>query len=168
MCTFGFKYVNMKIIEIAQYLETISPLALQEDYDNCGFLTGDPGWEFDKALLCLDLNEEVMNEAIRQKCNLVISHHPFIFKGIKKLTPGRPETTIITLAIMNSIAVYAIHTNLDNTLNGLNALVFQSSAFHVMKFSVRVRECYQNWLLSVRLITLPGSGTPCLQLVPEL
>ena len=114
----------MKIIEIAQYLETISPLALQEDYDNCGFLTGDPGWEFDKALLCLDLTEEVMNEAIRRKCNLVISHHPFIFKGLKKLTPGRPETTIITLAIINSIAVYAIHTNLDNTLNGLNALVF--------------------------------------------
>ena len=114
----------MQIADIGQYLETLSPLSFQEDYDNCGFLAGDPAWEFQKALLCLDLTEEVMKEAVRKQCNLVISHHPFIFKGLKKLIPGRPETAIITHAIMNRIAVYAIHTNLDNTLRGLNAYVF--------------------------------------------
>ncbi|MEI7663919.1 MAG: Nif3-like dinuclear metal center hexameric protein, partial [Bacteroidota bacterium] len=114
----------MKIADIGNYLESLSPLSFQEDYDNCGFLTGNPDWEFQKALLCLDLTEEVMMEAVNSKCNLVVSHHPFIFKGIKKLVPGRPETTILTLAIRNNIAVYAIHTNLDNTLHGLNARVF--------------------------------------------
>jgi len=125
MFTFGFKnMVNMNIGEIGRYLESLSPLSYQEDYDNCGLLAGDPAWQFEKALLCLDLTEEVMKEAVRQNCNLVISHHPFIFRGIKKLTPDQPETRLITMAIVNNIAIYAIHTNLDNTLHGLNALVF--------------------------------------------
>ena len=113
----------MKISEIIGHLESLSPLSLQEDYDNCGLLLGDPAWEFQKALLCLDLTENVMAEAINHQCNLVISHHPFIFRGVKRFTSGNPETPVITMAIKNDIAVYAIHTNLDNTLHGLNALV---------------------------------------------
>ena len=115
----------MKISEITHYLESLSPLSFQEDYDNSGLLIGDHDWKFQKALLCLDLTEEVMEEAMEKRCNLVISHHPLIFRGFKKLTSGQPETAIITLALKNSIAVYAIHTNLDNTLNGLNAYVLQ-------------------------------------------
>jgi dinuclear metal center YbgI/SA1388 family protein len=117
------KIFRMKIAEILRHLESLSPLSLQEQYDNSGLLLGNPGLEFQKALLCLDLTREVMDEAISNKCNLVISHHPFIFRGLKRLTQGQPETEIITLAIKNDIAVYAIHTNLDNTLDGLNALV---------------------------------------------
>ncbi|MCX6269513.1 MAG: Nif3-like dinuclear metal center hexameric protein [Bacteroidetes bacterium] len=113
----------MKIAEIIRHLELLCPLAFQEDYDNCGLLLGDPADEFHKALLCLDLTPEVMAEAVSSQCNLVISHHPFIFRGLKKLTAGEPESEIITLAIRNNVAVYAIHTNLDNTLHGLNALV---------------------------------------------
>jgi len=113
----------MNIADIGNYLESLCPLSFREDYDNCGFLAGDPSREFEKALLCLDLTEEVMQEAVGKQCNLVISHHPFIFGGLKKLVPGQPETAIITLAIKNDIAVYAIHTNLDNTLHGLNARV---------------------------------------------
>jgi len=113
----------MKISEIIRHLESISPLSLQEDYDNCGLLLGDPALEFQKALLCLDLTKEVMAEAISNQCNLVISHHPFIFRGLKKLTQDQPETEIITLAIKNDIAIYAMHTNLDNTLDGLNASI---------------------------------------------
>jgi dinuclear metal center YbgI/SA1388 family protein len=113
----------MKISEITGYLETLAPLYFQEDYDNCGLLIGDSGTEFQKALLCLDLTNEVMEEAIREHCNLIIAHHPLIFKGLKKLTSTQPETTIIVSAITHNIAVYAIHTNLDNTLQGLNKLV---------------------------------------------
>ena len=113
----------MLVSDITSYLESISPLAYQEDYDNCGLLVGDAGMEFHKALLCLDLTEEVMGEAVRHRCNLVISHHPFIFRGLKKLTTGMPETAILKLALTNNICLYAIHTNLDNTLNGLNAFV---------------------------------------------
>lgn len=114
----------MIIGDIIEYLEDLCPVFFQEEYDNCGLLLGDPAWDFRKALLCLDVTAEVLDEAINNKCNLVISHHPAIFRGIKKLTPAQPETQVITMAIMNSIAVYAIHTNLDNTLHGLNALVF--------------------------------------------
>jgi dinuclear metal center YbgI/SA1388 family protein len=113
----------MKIAEITRHLESLAPLSFQEDYDNCGLLLGDPEGEFYKALLCLDLTEAVMAEAILNQCNLVISHHPFIFRGLKKLTTGQPETSVITMAIKNDIAVYAIHTNLDNSLHGLNAMV---------------------------------------------
>jgi dinuclear metal center YbgI/SA1388 family protein len=113
----------MKISEITRHLESLSPIALQEDYDNCGLLLGNPGDDFQQALLCLDLTDAVMTEAVNMKCNLVIAHHPFIFRGLKKLTPAQPETSIITAAIKNNIAIYAIHTNLDNTLHGLNALV---------------------------------------------
>jgi dinuclear metal center YbgI/SA1388 family protein len=113
----------MKIADITNYLESLAPLAFQEDYDNCGLLVGDPQGECSKALLCLDVTTEVMEEAVRRDCNLVISHHPLIFKGIRRLTPGQPETALITLAIRHDIAVYAIHTNLDNILNGLNALL---------------------------------------------
>ncbi len=114
----------MKIAEITGYLESLCPLSLQEDYDNSGLLLGDPQSDFRSALLCLDLTETVMAEAIKHQCNLIVAHHPFIFKGLKKITAGQPETAIITMAIRNNIAIYAIHTNLDNTLHGLNAWVF--------------------------------------------
>jgi dinuclear metal center YbgI/SA1388 family protein len=125
----------MTIDEITNHLESLCPLSLQEDYDNCGLLLGDPKGEFHKALLCLDLTETVMTEAIQRQCNLIISHHPFIFRGLKKLTPGQPETAIISMAIRNNIAVYAIHTNLDNTLYGLNGWVFSKlgiSAYRIL------------------------------------
>jgi dinuclear metal center YbgI/SA1388 family protein len=114
----------MKIAQLTHYIESLSPLALQEDYDNCGLLLGDPDADFVSALLCLDLTNEVMSEAVSKQCNLIISHHPFIFKGLKKLTPAQPETSLIKAAITHNIAIYAVHTNLDNTLQGLNAHVF--------------------------------------------
>ncbi|HPS62925.1 MAG TPA: Nif3-like dinuclear metal center hexameric protein [Bacteroidales bacterium] len=113
----------MKLNDIAAHLESLAPLPLQEDYDNSGWLIGDPEVEFRRALLCLDLTNAVMEEAIREDCNLVIAHHPFIFRGLKKIVAGEPETHIITTAIRHNIAVYAIHTNLDNVLDGLNARV---------------------------------------------
>jgi dinuclear metal center YbgI/SA1388 family protein len=113
----------MKILKIFQYLEKLAPLSFQEDYDNCGLLVGDSDWELRKALLCLDITSEVMTEAVNQQCNLVISHHPLIFRGLKKLTNHQPETEIISCALKNDIAIYAIHTNLDNTIQGLNAHV---------------------------------------------
>ena len=113
----------MRIADITRYLEELAPLAWQEDYDNCGLLLGDPQAELTKALLCLDVEPEVMDEAVSRGCNLVIAHHPFIFKGLKKLVPGRTETRVIETAIRNNIAIYAIHTNLDNRLEGLNALL---------------------------------------------
>ncbi|HEX6426857.1 MAG TPA: Nif3-like dinuclear metal center hexameric protein [Niastella sp.] len=113
----------MKIADIIALLESIAPPSLQENYDNAGLLTGNAGWPCTGALCTLDATEEVINEAIQRGCNLVVAHHPIIFGGLKKIT-GRNyvEKTIIT-AIKNDIAIYAIHTNLDNIISGVNGMM---------------------------------------------
>ena len=110
----------MKIEEIISYLESLAHPALQELYDNAGLITGDAGWECSGIICSLDATEEVVKEAISKKCNLIVAHHPIIFGGLKKINgKNYVEKTIIT-AIKNDIAIYAIHTNLDNVINGVN------------------------------------------------
>lgn len=111
----------MKIAEVISFLESVAPPSLQESYDNAGFITGNNNWECTGIITTLDATEAVVLEAIEKKCNLIVAHHPIIFGGLKKIT-GRNyvEQTIIT-AIKNDIAIYAIHTNLDNVLDGVNA-----------------------------------------------
>ena len=116
---------TMTIKEICSFLEYLAPLDFQEDYDNAGLLTGDPGREARNPLLCLDITPTVMEEAILKKSNLIIAHHPFLFRGMKKFIPGQPETEILKKAFIHDIAVYAIHTNLDNAMEGLNAFLLQ-------------------------------------------
>ncbi len=110
----------MTIAAIIKVLESIAPPVLQEDYDNAGLLTGNPGWNCSGILCTLDATEVVVEEARALHCNLIVAHHPIIFRGLKKIT-GRNyvERTIIN-AIKNDIAIYAIHTNLDNVINGVN------------------------------------------------
>ena len=110
----------MKIQDITSFLETVAPPSLQESYDNAGLLTGNLDWECTGIITTLDATEAVILEAAQQNCNLVIAHHPIIFIGLKKITgKNYVEKTIIT-AIKKDIAIYAIHTNLDNILNGVN------------------------------------------------
>lgn len=113
----------MKLQELVSCLENLAPLSLQEDYDNAGLLIGNTNSEIQKALISLDITEEVMQEAIDGRCNLIISHHPLIFKGIKKLNGKNMTERIVIQAIKNNIAVYAIHTNLDNVPDGVNAIL---------------------------------------------
>lgn len=110
----------MKVKDITEYLETIAPRAYQESYDNSGLLTGEPSQEVTGALITLDCIEEVVEEAIAKKCNLIIAHHPIIFKGLKKITGSNYVERTILKAIRNNIAIYAIHTNLDNVHTGVN------------------------------------------------
>ncbi len=113
----------MKVKEITAFLETFAPLSLQESYDNSGLLVGDPQGNVEKALICLDLNMEVLNEAAAGGYDLVISHHPVIFGGLKTLT-GKTETErIVIRAIREGINLYAMHTNLDNSPGGVNAIL---------------------------------------------
>lgn len=110
----------MKIAEIISLLESIAHPSLQESYDNAGLITGDAGWECSGIICSLDATEEVVREAMEKKCNLVVAHHPIIFSGLKKLNgKNYVEKTIIT-AIKNDIAIYAIHTNLDNVISGVS------------------------------------------------
>ena len=113
----------MIINDIIKILETFAPTSLQEDYDNAGLITGQAGWDCRGAIISLDATEDVIKEAIEKNCNLVIAHHPIIFKGLKKITgKNYVEQTIIT-AIKNDIAIYAIHTNLDNVMEGVNGKI---------------------------------------------
>jgi dinuclear metal center YbgI/SA1388 family protein len=110
----------MKIKEIVSFLESQAHPTLQEQYDNAGLITGDTDWECSGIICALDAIEEVVKEAITKKCNLIVAHHPIIFGGLKKINgKNYVEKTIIT-AIKNDIAIYAIHTNLDNVLHGVS------------------------------------------------
>ncbi len=110
----------MKIAEIIQHLETIAPAAFQEEYDNAGLLTGQQGWECSGVVVTLDATEDVILEAKQNNCNLVVAHHPIIFRGLKRINgKNYVERTVIT-AIKNDIAIYAVHTNLDNVLQGVS------------------------------------------------
>ncbi len=109
-----------KIKDIINYLETIAPLGYQENYDNAGLITGNKSKEVTGILLCLDALENVIEEAIQKNCNLVIAHHPIVFKGLKKINGNNYVERTIIKAIKNDIAIYASHTNLDNVLLGVN------------------------------------------------
>lgn len=113
----------MNIQTILSHLESMAPPSLQESYDNAGLLTGQPDWPCTGVLCTLDATEAVIQEAITRQCNLVVAHHPIIFGGLKKINgKNYVEKTIIT-AIKNDIAIYAIHTNLDHVLAGVNGKI---------------------------------------------
>jgi dinuclear metal center YbgI/SA1388 family protein len=113
----------MKIHEAIKILEDIVPLGLQESYDNSGLLVGESEDKV-KAVLCtLDITPEVIDEAITLGANLIISHHPIIFEPITSLTGKNANERAILKAIRNNIAIYAAHTNLDNSSKGLNRMI---------------------------------------------
>jgi len=110
----------MQIREIISLLENIAPPQLQESYDNSGLLTGNADWECSGVLVSLDATEEIVKEAVAKKCNLIVAHHPIIFGGLKKITGKNYVERTVIAAIKNDVAIYAIHTNLDNVINGVN------------------------------------------------
>jgi dinuclear metal center YbgI/SA1388 family protein len=113
----------MTINEVTRFLETIAPLSLQEGYDNAGLLTGSLGWECTGIITALDVTEAVVLEAVEKNCNLVVGHHPIIFGGLKKINGKNYVEKAVIAAIKNDIAIYAIHTNLDNVLQGVNGKI---------------------------------------------
>lgn len=113
----------MKLRDLTQYLETIAPLSYQEGYDNAGLIVGQGDWDISEALIALDCTEAVVDEAIACGANLVIAHHPIVFKGLKKFQGSTYVERTVMKAIKNDIALYAIHTNLDNVLDGVNGKI---------------------------------------------
>src|ERR1700754_861179 len=106
----------MQISAITGFLESLAPPAYQESYDNAGLLTGNGSWECTGVLVTLDATEAVVQEAADRGCNLIVAHHPIIFRGLKKITGKNYVERTVIAAIRNDIALYAIHTNLDNVL----------------------------------------------------
>lgn len=114
----------MIIQTLIDYLETIAPPQYQESYDNAGLIVGDAQAEIAGVLICLDSTEAVVEEASRKGCNLIVAHHPIIFRGLKSLTGRTYVERVVMKAIKHNIAIYAIHTNLDNVyFKGVNAKI---------------------------------------------
>ena len=111
----------MKVKDFTNYLEQLAPLTYQEEYDNSGLIIGDFNMVVKGVLITLDCNDKVLDEAINNKCNLLITHHPIIFKGLKKINNDSLTDKLVIKAIKNNIAIYSIHTNLDNIVNGVNS-----------------------------------------------
>jgi dinuclear metal center YbgI/SA1388 family protein len=121
------------IKDITNAIEAFAPLSLQEDYDNAGLITGDSNTECSGVLFSLDCTEAVIHEAIQKKCNLVIAHHPIIFRGLKKLSGGTYVERTIISSIKNDVAIYACHTNIDNVIDGVNAKIAQKLGLKNLK-----------------------------------
>jgi dinuclear metal center YbgI/SA1388 family protein len=116
----------MKLSLLTDYLESLAPLAYQEDYDNAGLIVGKPDQEVFQALISLDCTEAVVDDAIANNCQVIISHHPIVFKGLKKFNGKTYVERVVEKAIRNNIALYAIHTNLDNVHTGVNARICET------------------------------------------
>ena len=113
----------MIISSVTRFLEELANPSLQESYDNAGLIVGDPTVECKGILVTLDATEEVISEAAERGCNLVVAHHPIVFRGLKRITgAGYVGRTVIS-AIRKDIAIYAIHTNLDNVIEGVNGMI---------------------------------------------
>ncbi len=110
----------MKIKDIVSALERFAPLPLQESYDNAGLQVGVTEAEVSGALLCLDVTEEVIGEAIDLGCNLIVAHHPLLFRPLRHLSDDDYVQRCVRLAVKNDICIYASHTNLDNAEDGVN------------------------------------------------
>ena len=109
----------MKIREVIDTLERFAPLPLQDDYDNSGLQVGTTETEVSGVLLCLDVTRQVVDEAIRNGCNLIVSHHPLLFRPLKRLTDDSIGSIVMD-AVKAGITIYASHTNLDNVAEGVN------------------------------------------------
>jgi len=113
----------MKIADIIQHLESIAPTAYQESYDNARLITGNSNWICTGVLTSLDCIECIVEEAIEKKCNLIVAHHPIVFSGLKSITGKNYIERTLIKAIKNDVAIYAIHTNLDNVQQGVNKMI---------------------------------------------
>ena len=113
----------MTVNDILNCITEVAPLQWQESYDNAGLQVGDLNAEAHKALICLDITEEIVDEAIAKNCDLIVSHHPLIFKGLKHLTPQSYIERAVMKAIKHDIAMISMHTNLDNSILGVSRVL---------------------------------------------
>jgi dinuclear metal center YbgI/SA1388 family protein len=130
----------MQLKEITNILENWCPLNSAEEFDNVGLLVGNSNEIINKAIITIDTTEEVVDEAIKNDCNLIITFHPIIFDGLKNITEQTYVERIVFKAIQNNINIYAIHTNLDNNPRGVNYKICQKLELNNTKFLISKEE----------------------------
>jgi len=112
--------VTVRVCDITNVIEQFAPRHLQESYDNAGLQVGDPQSIVSGVLLCLDVTEDILSEAVRRQCNMIVSHHPLLFTGLKRITGATATERIVMEALSKKISIYAAHTNLDSAYNGVS------------------------------------------------
>ena len=132
----------MQIADIISLIEEVAPISLQEEYDNAGMQIGDKNQEATGALLCIDVTEDILDEAIQKGFNLIISHHPLLFKGLKNITGKNYIERIVIKAIKNDIAIYAAHTNLDNAFGGVNFKIAEKLKLENVKILSPIKDLF--------------------------
>ncbi|MBQ4229570.1 MAG: Nif3-like dinuclear metal center hexameric protein [Bacteroidaceae bacterium] len=115
--------MSVRVQDVICALEDFAPLPLQESYDNAGLQVGLTETELSGVLLCLDVTEDVIREALELGCNMIVSHHPLIFHGLKHLTDADAVQRCVRMALQNDIAIYSAHTNLDSAVDGVNYMM---------------------------------------------
>lgn len=124
----------MKIKKVVNALEQFAPLPLQEDYDNAGLQVGLTEAEVSGALLCLDVTEDVVGEALRRGCNLIVAHHPLIFRKLAHVTDASYVERTVMKALKNDVVIVAMHTNMDNAFGGVNHKMAEKMGLHNVRF----------------------------------
>ena len=124
----------MKIKEVLSALERFAPLPLQESWDNAGLQVGLTETEVSGALLCLDVNERIVDEAIRKGCNLIVSHHPLLFRGLKTISDLTDVQRTVMKVIENHLCVVSMHTNMDNAKGGVNYRIAEKLGLSDVRF----------------------------------
>lgn len=132
----------MKIIEVVNALEQFAPLPLQADYDNAGLQIGLTEAEVSGALLCLDVTEEIVDEAIGLGCNLIVAHHPLIFRKLAHITGENYVQRTVMKAIKNDVAIMAMHTNLDSARGGVNHKIAEKMGLGELRFIGKEQTVY--------------------------
>ena len=130
----------MKIKQVLSALERFAPLPLQESWDNAGLQLGLTEAEVSGALLCLDVNEAIIDEAIRKGCNLIVSHHPLLFRGLKQISGADYVQRCVIKAIKHDIVIISMHTNMDNAQGGVNFKIAERLGAPVLNDSVAETE----------------------------
>ena len=144
----------MKIKEILSFLEEMAPLAYAEDFDNVGLLVGDTNAEATGILVCHDALENVIAEAIAKKCNLIVCFHPILFTGLKKITGKNYVERAVIKAIKNDIAIYAVHTALDNHKEGVNKILCEALGL----INTKILVPKQNFIQKLVTYTIPENA----------
>ncbi|NHN25342.1 Nif3-like dinuclear metal center hexameric protein [Flavobacterium jejuense] len=145
----------MKLFEILPILEELAPLAYAEDFDNVGLLVGNPNETINGILVCHDALENVVDEAVSKKCNLIVCFHPILFSGLKKITGKNYVERAIVKAIKNDIAIYAVHTALDNHQKGVNKIFCDALGLTNTKILIPK----ENYIKKLVTYTIPENAT---------
>lgn len=141
-----------KLKDIINFLEVIAPLSLQEDYDNSGLVCGDPESKIEKAIASLDLTDAVLEEAILLEAQLIIVHHPPLFKPLKRIGHDDPIAGMLIKAIRKNIAIYSIHTNLDNVIWGVNGEIARRLGLSELTVLSPLAQTHQKLIVYVPLL----------------